>query len=267
MAATGTHEPPPAHVRAAFGAVAGEGEALAEGAAWRYGTVVLEPVTDRAQAVWLARTLGGLDVSGLRVGRMLRATDGRWLVGGWRARRHISGRREYRPDETVQAAVTLHRAVRHLPRPDVRGRSDVHVTADRLAWGEHEARLDENRGGRWFEVLAGSRRPIWAPEQLVHGELFGSLLFDGTASPGIVDFIPYYRPAEWGAAVVAVDAVASGHADGELLRRWSHLPHWSQMLLRAVLFRLAAHALDPNSPRRALDGLHAAAHEVSEVLR
>jgi hypothetical protein len=66
--------------------------------------------------------------------------------------------------------------------------------------------------------------------------------------------------------VVAVDALAWGGADIQLLHRWSHLPAWSQLLLRAILFRLAAHALHPKSTRAALDGLRSAASEVSELV-
>ena len=101
---------------------------------------------------------------------------------------------------------------------------------------------------------------------MAHGELLAGLLFDGEAAPGLVDFVPYYRPGEWGAAIVAVDALAWGGADRELLERWAHLPEWPQLLLRAVLFRLAGNALNPKSTRAALDGLRAAAREVSAIL-
>jgi len=31
--------------------------------------------------------------------------------------------------------------------------------------------------------------------QLVHGDLYGTVLFIGTAAPGITDITPYWRPA------------------------------------------------------------------------
>ncbi|MEU6643664.1 TIGR02569 family protein [Saccharomonospora sp. NPDC046836] len=257
---------PPVHVCTAFGASFDGAEPL-PGGAWRCGDVVLRQVTDRTHALWLATTFAALDIPDLRIARPLRTTDGRWLIGGWSASRYVAGTAENRPDALVLTAVKLHQATANLPRPDfLAKRRDVSAVAERIAWGEHEAELDEQKGGRWFEILVPARRPVSLPDQLVHAELFGTVLFDGDAAPGLVDFVPHYRPAEWGAAVAAVDAVAWGGADSALLRRWSHLPEWPQLLLRATLFRLAYNALHPNSTAAALDGLRVAASEVSEIL-
>lgn len=258
--------PPPEHTRRAFGLGGADVEPLVGGTGWRCGDVVLEPVHDRAQGVWLSRTMAALDVPELRVARPVGATDGRWVVGGWRARRYLSGSPDHRPHETVLAAVKLHQATAAFPRPPFLGdRNDVSAVAERLAWGEEHRELDEAKGGRLFEILAPARRPVQAPDQLVHAELFGTLLFDGDEPPGLVNFVPHFRPAEWGTAVAAVDAVAWG-GDGALLRYWSHLPEWPQMLLRAVLFRLAWHALHPRSGVSTLDGLRRAAGEITELL-
>ena len=54
---TATPEPPPTHVRAAFGA-RGEDAELVDGAvAWRCGEVVLKPAANTAEAAWTAQTL------------------------------------------------------------------------------------------------------------------------------------------------------------------------------------------------------------------
>ncbi|WP_285488299.1 TIGR02569 family protein [Amycolatopsis taiwanensis] len=257
-------ESPPERVRAAFG-VEAEPERLPGSSVWRCGGIVLKPVTDRARAVWLARVLRRVDVAGVRVARPVRATDGRWIVGGWAASRYLSGTPECRYDEIIPATLRLAQAITGEPRPGFR-RKDANALADRIAWEEADIPIAENKGGRWFEVLAVARRQVRLPDQVVPGDLFGSLLFDGAEPPGVVDFDPYYRPAEWGAAIAVVDAVSWGGADIELLHRWSHLPEWSQLLLRALLFRLAGHALNPRATASALDGLRGAASAVSEIL-
>ncbi|MEC3979243.1 TIGR02569 family protein [Amycolatopsis sp. H20-H5] len=258
---------PPEHVCKAFGGVVDGLVRLPDSRSWRSGELVLKPVVDKARSVWTARALERVDVPGLRVAKPVRSTDGRHIVGGWQANRFVSGAADHRGEEAVLAAIRLHRATAEFPRPGfLAQRADVEAAADKLAWEELELPLEEAKGGRWFEVLAGARRPVKLPDQVVHAELLAGLLFDGDQAPGLVDFVPYYRPAEWGAAVVAVDALAWGGAGFELLDRWSHLPEWPQLLLRAVLFRLAANALDPKSTRAALDGLRAAAREVSEFI-
>ncbi|HKS44237.1 MAG TPA: TIGR02569 family protein [Amycolatopsis sp.] len=264
VVAPGKRENPPERVRAAFG-VDGEPERLPGTTVWRCGGIVLKPVVDRARSVWLARTLLRVDAPDLRIARPVRATDGRLIVGGWAASRYLPGSPEHRHDEIILAALKLAHATADEPRPGYR-REDIDALADRIAWEEVVVPIDETKGGRWFEVLAVARRPVRLPNQVVPGDLFGAVLFDGPAAPGIVDFEPYYRPAEWGAAIAAVDAISWGGAEVGFLRRWSHLPAWSQLLLRALLFRLAGHALNPRSTPSALDGLRGAASAVSEVL-
>ncbi|GAB3586663.1 TIGR02569 family protein [Amycolatopsis endophytica] len=251
----------------AFGLSGLEPEPLAGGRVHRCGDVVLTPVEDRPKALWIAGTLHALDVPDLRIARPLRSRDGRWIVGGWSARRFLSGTPEHRHDEIMLAALKLAHALDGVPPPKyLARRTDPDALADRVAWGDVDVPVDEAKGGRWFEVLAVARRPVDLPDQVVPGDLFGAVLFDEDAAPGIVDFDPFHRPAEWGAAVAAVDAVAWGDAPPEFFERWSHLPQWPQLLLRAVLFRLAGNALNPRATAASLDGLRAAAAAVSEIL-
>ncbi|HEY4457995.1 MAG TPA: TIGR02569 family protein [Pseudonocardiaceae bacterium] len=263
---TPTPEPPPVHVRAAFGARDSEPELIDGGPVWRCGEAALRPATNPAQAAWVGQTLDALHVDNLRVARPLRSTDGRWVVGGWAATRVIAGRAEPRHDEVVSVAVRLHEATAGLTRPRfIDARADVFSVADRVTFAEEETVLDPDLGGRLFEMLAAARKPMQSKPQVVHGDLFGNVLFAGSASPAIMDFAPYWRPAEWAAAVIVVDALAWGGADEEILQRWSHLPDWPQALLRALLFRLAVHALHPYSTTRSLRGLERAAHQITEL--
>ncbi|HEV2781284.1 MAG TPA: TIGR02569 family protein [Actinophytocola sp.] len=262
-----TLTPPPVHVRAAFGAKDSVPEPIERGPVWRCDDVALRPAANPAEAAWVATTLGELHVPDLRIGRPLRSSDGRWVVGGWMACRFIEGSPEPRYDEVVAASLRLHKATADLARPRfLSARADVFAMADRAAWDEEEAPLNLSLGGRLFHVLASSRRPTTLTPQVVHGDLFGNVLFSGDAPPGIIDFTAYHRPPEWAAAVVVVDALSWGGADEGILRRWSHLPEWPQALLHALLFRLAVHALHPHSTQQSLRGLERAAHHITQLV-
>jgi uncharacterized protein (TIGR02569 family) len=103
----------------------------------------------------------------------------------------------------------------------------------------------------------------------VHGDLFGTVLFDPSdpaAPPAVLDLVPFWRPVEWAAAVVVVDALAWGGADPGLTTRWAHLADWPQMLLHALLFRLAVHAQHPSCTKESLQGLEHAARLVGSLL-
>jgi uncharacterized protein (TIGR02569 family) len=234
---------------------------------WRCDEITLRPAANPAEASWVAQTLGELDVPDLRIGRPVRASDGRWVVGGWAASRFVEGHPEPRYDEIIAASLRLHKATADLDRPRFLGmRADVFAMADRAAWDEETASLDPSLGGRLFDLLAELRRPTRLTQQIVHGDLFGNVLFDGDVPPGIIDFVAYYRPPEWAAAVVVVDALAWGGADEGILRRWSHLPEWSQALLHALLFRLAVHALHPLSTHQSMRGLERAYHQITAYI-
>jgi uncharacterized protein (TIGR02569 family) len=281
-------ERPPDHVLAAFGLTGVRPVPLGSSweGGWRCGEVVLSMVADHARAAWSAKVRETLFVDGVRLARPVRSTDGRYVVAGWRADTFVAGTPEPRHDEVVSSAVRLHEATAKLERPrfltqppvapwaDV----DVFIAADRAAWEERPlhslppgARVapgsaDGQRSIELINQLAALRRATKSPSQLVHGDLYGTVLFAGTAAPGITDITPYWRPASWAAGVVVVDALSWGEADDGLIERWSPLPEWPQMLLRALMFRLAVHALHPRSTAAAFPGLARTAALVRLVL-
>ena len=47
------------------------------------------------------------------------------------------------------------------------------------------------------------RRDVRTASQVVHGDLFGNVLFAGDAPPAVIDITPYWRPAGWAVGVIA----------------------------------------------------------------
>ena len=245
--------PPPDHVLAAFGAgsVVPERMSGGRGSAFRCQDIVFTPVDNTVEASWIAATFEQLRVGGVRVARPVRSSDGRWVVAGWSVQRFVSGRVEPRYDEIIRTSLMLHEALADVPNPRfLRDRDDLYSWADRVAWGEPVSarwELIDGHGARLCSELAAGRKPADLPDQLVHGDVFGNVLFAGSAPPAVLDITPYWRPAVWSAAVIAVDALSWGGAQTELLESWAHLPEWSQMLRRALIFRLAASLTHPRS--------------------
>lgn len=252
----------PRHVRNAFGVRDAPAQPIMFGGlrCWRCGDVVVRPVADNALAAWSARVLETLKSDELRIARPVRASDGRWVVAGWSACHYLSGAPEPRYDDLVAASMRLHAATASVRRPRLLDdRDDLVARADAAAWGERVVTLKPAAGGLLFNDLAGYRRKVRLPAQVVHADLFGTTLFDGEAPPAVLDLVPFWRPVEWAAAVIVIDALAWGGADPVLLRSWSHLEAWPQVLLRALLFRVALHAQHPAATVESLDGLEVAA--------
>ncbi|HEY2225009.1 MAG TPA: TIGR02569 family protein [Actinomycetospora sp.] len=279
-AAGGEPEGPPLHVRTAFGVREAEPRPRPHlpGPAWTCDGVLLRPVSDTVLAAWSAATaeeLSGRGVDGVRVARPVRASDGRRVVSGWAACHDVAGQVRPRHDDVVAVSLRLHRATAKIARPRfVDDRDDILARADRMAFGERAVPLDAETGGDLFTELVRRRTKLPVPSQLVHGDLFGTVLFDGPdgpdgptaeqAPPAVLDIVPFWRPVEWAAAVVVVDALAWGGADAGIVTRWSHLVQWPQMLLHGLLFRLAVHAQHPACTKESLRGLEHAARVVTE---
>lgn len=242
---------PPRWVLEAFGA---DGEPVVlpggEGRSVRVGGAVFKPAGDVAEACWRARVLtrvnarlGSSQTQQVRVPRPLSTRQGEWTAGGWTASEYLPGTPgpTGRWHELLRAGREFHRALRHEPCPALLAwRDHVWAVADRVAWGEEDARPLAPLDGP-IRGLSSLRRPVEAASQVIHGDLTGNVLFDGAEPPVVIDFSPYCRPVAYAEAVVVVDALL--YHDAGLGLAESVADAWPgtdfpQLLLRALLFRL-----------------------------
>lgn len=253
---------PDAGVLRAFGVAGSTPVPLAggRGLTWRAENIVLRPHDGPAVTDWRAGVLAELGHAAetehpaeFRTPRPVATRDGSWRSGDWEAWGFVAGAAdESRVEDVVRAGRAFHRAIAGVERPAfldtesgaVRAATDPWARADRMAWGEEPLPTDPTLGR-----LAAAFRPVRAPSQLVHGDLLGNVLFADGQPPTIIDWPPYWRPAEFGAAIAAVDAVCW---HGFPVRRLAALgrtahgaaaeadePEWTSLLTRALVFRIA----------------------------
>lgn len=229
---------PPPNVLAAFGAE-GTAEPLSggRGLTWRFGDTVLRPVGDPEESTWKSGVLAALEESDeFTVPRPVPDDRGAWVHDGWEAWEWVPGATdESRVGEVIRAGAAFHRSIAGLPRPGFIARSDdAWSRADRMAWGEDALPSDELLDG-----LAAAFQPVGSASQVIHGDLLGNVMFAPGRPPTLIDWAPYWRPPGAGTAIAVVDAVCwhgyplhrinDDHGAGE----------WSQLLLRALAFRMA----------------------------
>lgn len=239
---------PPPRVLEAFG-LSGRPEPLegGQGRSVRVADAVLKPGVDAAETAWAAGLMERLrGHREFRVPRYLRAADGAHVVEGWAATGFLTGEPgpAGRWGALLAAGRAFHGALREVPRP---ARLDDHrhpwAVADRLAWGEAPADAELPADVRRLVTrLEGLRAPVDAPAQLIHGDLTGNVLFAAGRAPAVIDFSPYWRPVGYADAIVTVDGLLHHRAGPRLVDSALPGPEGAQMLLRALLFRLAAAA-------------------------
>ena len=193
-----------------------------------------------AETEWRAELFDGLPESpAFRVARPVRARSGEWVALGWEASQFVAGATDVRRQHDVlTAGIAFHEAVAGVPRPDfLDARDDSWSEGDRVAWEERPV------GGSpaYVELvspLVEARRPVDLVAQAVHGDLPGNVMFADGLPPAIIDWAVYWRPPAWASAVAVVDALCWYDAEPGLAERWSHLPEWGQMLVRALIYRM-----------------------------
>jgi uncharacterized protein (TIGR02569 family) len=232
---------PPASVLAAFGVDAGLLQPLhsGQGMAWSAGELVLKPLDMTLDAlVWQEAVLSDIAEDGFRLARPIRTRADKLVVAGWSAWQRLAG--QHLPGRWADIGAVgerFHRASAHIPPPPWhQRRTDPFARADRAAW-DAEA-LAPFRSLPVIDQLGALLRPVHGRGQLIHGDLSANVLFHPHLSPGIIDLSPYWRPALFATAVVAVDAMVWEGADHRVLGILHGDPDAPQHLIRAAIFRV-----------------------------
>lgn len=225
-----------------------------QGRSVRAGDLVLSPDRDAdTQASLnprLARLAVDLDTRANRDHRDLRiampvpARDGSWVVDGWGATRYEPGTVALTDLAATRAVgAVLHaelaRAVTDWP-PARRAPRDRWAEAERVAFAEAPLPLGtlDPPGEALLRALADRRddTPL-GPDQLVHGDLAGTILLDPEGAPVVTNLSPYWRPPLWAEATAVLDSVLWFGADPDVLEEWATGPS-GQAMIRSAIFRL-----------------------------
>ena len=77
------------------------------------------------------------------------------------------------------------------------------------------------------------------PNQLTHGDWgSGNILFDSELPPAVIDLSPYWRPADFGIAVMIIDALVYEGADESILDLGKDIEAFDQLILRGLTRRI-----------------------------
>jgi uncharacterized protein (TIGR02569 family) len=230
----------PAEVLRAWGVTTVTALRGGQGSTFASADLVLKPVIEVDEAVWIAEVLDSLPPQpDLRVIRPVRTVDGHWTMGGWVAFERLEGSEragDWR--SALDVSDRFHHLVADIPWSPVLQRAHPWAVGDAFAWGERGFDVPP-RFAPVFERLQAGLTPLDEPAQLIHGDLCNNILFHDLLPPAVIDVSPFWRPKRYADAIAVIDAIGWFHATAHALEPLMD-DTGRQLVLRATLFRLGS---------------------------
>lgn len=210
-----------------------------EGRTYRAGDIVYRREANIVEATYLADVYHSLHSDDFRVPRPIRTKQGSWISStGWSAWTFVPGRPAGQADlpSVVAAVRAFHRALADLPYPAyLATRDTLYDRTDQTAWDMVPDTIEPELLPLVTELLR-LRQPV-APlrPQLIHGDLNEeNILVAPGVPPALIDLTPYWRPPEFGLAVLAY-WFGPYRGDINVLSAFAEVQEFDQMLVRAAL--------------------------------
>lgn len=240
----------------AFG-LSGEPRRLSggQGTTYRFGNAVLKPIDNIDEASWVADLNTRLVSDAFRVPKPIKADNGSWVWKGWIASEFIEGAHEKNLyTEAITISQEFHGALKSILKPSFIDQKDnVWAVADRIAWGEQPF-PDFALTAKYFQKVSSLFKPIESPCQLIHGDWgLGNILFTKDDKPAVIDFSPYWRPADFAIAIMIIDALAYENARPTIVDLCAQIKQFDQLLLRALTRRICEYIGHQNHPKNTKD--------------
>jgi len=210
-----------------------------QGLSYLCGNTVIKPVDDAEESTWTASVFFNLSSIFLRIPKPVRATDGNWIYKGWCAYSFIDGETtKKRWSEKINVGREFHSLLQDTEKPSfLEKRTHPWAIADKMVWGESKLKYSKALAPVVSRLLPFVQE-ITLPSQIIHGDLSGNILFHLDLKPGVIDFSPYWRPAEYATAIIIVDSMVWEHAPIDLLNEMPDTEQMNQLLIRAALWRI-----------------------------
>lgn len=204
-----------------------------------FGDLVIKPVHDAQEYLWLATIFETLNLTGINLATPVRSLNGNYLEDNCGATSYFDNNgHSYDVYSNIQLCRKLNFALKPILKP-------VSIFEDlNNPWKKalHIAWNDEPRNGlpKELEYLLALRKPVNLPAQLIHMDFAGNVLINKYNETCIIDFTPGFYPMEFAEAIILVDSIAWYHAPLSALKQLEIADDLvDQLLLLALIFRMS----------------------------
>jgi uncharacterized protein (TIGR02569 family) len=203
------------------------------------GDVVLKPVDDISESIWMADFLSSIKEDGFRVAKPIKSVNGEWVYKGWNAYSFMLGKEvKGRALEKIDISRKFHETIKKSPRPDfIDQATHPWAIADRMVWEEIPLEYGQYLN-KVMDRLLRLKKPLNIKNQLIHGDMTGNILFHDEMLPAVIDLSLYWRPAEYPTSIIAVDSIVWENASDSILDTIENSFEMNQLLVRAAMWRI-----------------------------
>lgn len=211
-----------------------------QGTTYLAGDIILKPANGFKEANWIAEVYDSIKQTGFRVPKPISSCSGNWAYKGWTAWEYLEGQTLWGKmyQERLAASQAFHKALARVPRPSfLDKRDDAWSQADRIVW-QGAAWQPHARVLKLYENLFNYQTSLVLPEQVMHGDIAGNMLYKTGQAIAVIDFSPYWRPAAYAEALLCIDSLMWENAAWSMLDLLTLDETFIQLMLRAILRRL-----------------------------
>ncbi|RYU97196.1 hypothetical protein [Emticicia agri] len=213
-----------------------------QGQSLRVGDFVIKPIEEKNKYSWIGEVFMSVSSQNLAIAKPIRSKNGNFVENGYGVTHYIEG--DFfisRIAEKVKACIELNQLLQTVAQPaDWKHWSSPWQLANRVAW--EEADLPGNtdiQSREIIESIKANYKPVYLTRQLIHSDLAGNILFNGS-TPVIIDFSPEFRPEAFAEILLITDSIAWHQEPINSLWTTKHVDSLvSQLALRAIVFRLS----------------------------
>lgn len=213
-----------------------------QGQSVRIGDFVIKPIEEVTKYSWIGSVLESISSEDLVISKPLRSKNGNFVENGYGLTPFIEGEfQQGKIKEKLKACQMLNALLESIEQPvEWTSWSSPWQWANRVAWQEANLpTIADIRSIEIIEAIKSAYKPVNLSRQLIHSDLAGNILLNGT-NPIIIDFSPEFRPAAYAEILLITDSIAWHQEPIEILWKTEYAEELViQLTLRAIVFRLA----------------------------
>lgn len=211
-----------------------------QGKTYKSGNIVIKKIIDEVEGNEMAEIMNGITISEkIRLPKPFKSINGNWIEEGYMAWTYLEGlEAEGKYKEKIEVCDSFNEIFKNVSKPSfIETANHSWAIADKVVWDEVEMKYEKDFQDI-IDTVRAYIKPINLPNQIIHGDIAGNMIFNKENVPGVIDITLYWRPADYVKALFIVHVITWEDADIGVYNLVKNAPEMEQLVLRATLVKI-----------------------------